>query len=194
MKHVLPMPAVIIAATLTLAACSPKDVATTPQPVETTQPAKSASALPRASAVSITNIPLADVPESITSIIATAYPDFTPVEVLKKIRDGKTYFDVEGELQNNDEIEFDVLMTKSGPKIVEIQRDVNFDLTPAAVRKLVNQANTENLNVARVIESIQTSDSSTIYEIFVEGQPSDPTFEVQVLGESTKLLSKRAEH
>ena len=50
------------------------------------------------------------------------------------MRDGRVYYDVEGELPGDVEIEFDVLMTEQGPKIVEIQRDIVWSVfrkTPA---------------------------------------------------------------
>ena len=70
---------------------------------------------PRASATDITEIALADVPASVNKVVAANSPDFTATEVLKKVRDGRVYFDVEGELPNGEEIEFDVLMTDNGP-------------------------------------------------------------------------------
>ena len=51
------------------------------------------------------------------SFIAADSPNFKATEVLKKVRDGRVYYDVEGELPGGEEIEFDVLMTKNGPEI-----------------------------------------------------------------------------
>lgn len=192
MKHALPMSALIAAATLTFAGCSPKE--TPPPQAKPTQPAKVDPAPVRVPTSDANVIPLTDVPEDVTSMVTTAYPGFTPVEVIKKVRDGKTYFDVEGELKGGNEIEFDVLMTDAGPEIVEIQRDINPRLIPTNVREILDDANSENLEIARVIESVQTNDNSIIYEIFVDGQPAEPSFEVQVIGEEANLLAERAEH
>ena len=152
-----------------------------------------ASDSPRASAAEITEIALTDVPADIVSLVQETSPDFEMKEVLRKLRDGRTYFDVEGELPSGDEIEFDVLMTDAGPQIVEIQRDIAWKEVPKKVRKITNKANSEKLDVVRIIESKQT-DNSIIYEIFVEGQKSDPKFEVQVSDGQAKLLAERAIH
>ena len=194
MKIALPISALLAVATLTFSGCSSKEAdapAATPKPAATTPAANTA---PRKSAVEITEIPLADVPEEITTMVTAAYPGFTPVEVIRKIRDGKTYYDVEGELKGGSELEFDVLLTDAGPEIVEIQRDIDSRLIPTNAREVLDAANSENLEIARVIESVQTNDNSIIYEIFVEGHPSDPRFEVQVIGEDATLLAERAEH
>jgi len=195
MKIALPMSAMLAIATLTLSACSSKEAdAPAPAPEPAIVEPVAAEPAPRKSAVEITEIPLADVPEDITSMVTAAYPGFTPVEVLRKVRDGKTYFDVEGELKGGSELEFDVLMTAAGPEIVEIQRDIDPRLIPTIARKILDDANSESLEVVRVIESVQTENNSIIYEIFVEGHPSDPTFEIQVDGEDAKLLTERAKH
>ena len=195
MKIALPMSALLAVATLTLSACSSKEADTpAPAPEPAIVEPVSAEPAPRKSAVEITEIPLADVPTEITEMVTAAYPGFTPVEVLRKVRDGKTYFDVEGELEGGSELEFDVLMTAAGPEIVEIQRDIDPRLVPTIARKILDDANSENLEVVRVIESVQTEDNSIIYEVFVDGHPSDPTFEIQVDGEEAKLLAERAKH
>jgi len=148
---------------------------------------------PRASATEITEIALTDVPQSVVSLVMAERAGFEMEEVLKKVRDGRTYYDVEGELPSGDEIEFDVLMTRAGPEIVEIQRDILWKQVPKNARKVVTAANTDGLKVARVIESTQT-DNSIIYEIFVEGHKSDPRFEAQVKDGEAKLLTSRWKH
>ena len=100
---------------------------------------------------------------------------------------------MEGELPGDVEIEFDVLMTANGPKIVEIQRDIAWTTVPVAARSVVDAANTDNLEIVRIIESVQT-DQSIIYEVFVAGHKSDPRFEVQVKNGAPKLLPERWKH
>ena len=194
MKIAIHTSALLVAATLTLAGCTPKEKAPSPTPAPTATPDPVAKPASKPAAVEVTEIPLADVPEQVTLMVTAAYPGFTPVEVLKKVRDGRTYFDVEGELKGGDEIEFDVLMTSAGPEIVEIQRDISPRLLPTNVRNILDEANVDGLEIARVIESVQTNDNSIIYEIFVAGKPAHPTFEVQVSGEEAVLLEERAEH
>lgn len=148
---------------------------------------------PRVSADLITEIALADVPASVSDLVSQVRPDFVMTEVLKKDRGSRTYYDVEGELPNGDEIEFDVLMGASGPEIVEIQRDMSWDDVPKAGRALVDAANEGSAEIARVIESTQT-DGAIIYEVFIDGHKSDPRFEVYAKDGSFKLLSTRWEH
>ena len=148
---------------------------------------------PRASATEVTEIALSDVPQTVRALVSTTRPEFETTEVLKKVRDGRIYYDVEGELPNGDEIEFDVLMTENGPQIVEIQRDLNWDAIPLVAQAAADDANADNLEVVRIIESIQT-DSSIIYEFFVAGHPSDPRFEVQVQDGVAKILTARWQH
>ena len=152
-----------------------------------------ASEAPRVSADVVTEIALGDVPQSVQAVVKAARPDFTMAEVLKKERGDRTYFDVEGELASGEEIEFDILMTESGPQIVEIQRDILWTQVPAASRALVDGANKDRHEIVRVIESRQTDDS-IIYEIFIEGHKSAPRFEVQVKDGSAALLPERWEH
>lgn len=131
----------------------------------------------------ITEIPLQEVPASVSAVVKAQSAEFKMVEVLRKGRDGRIYYDVEGKLPNGDEIEFDVLMTKDGPKVVEIQRDILWRATPGPVRKTVAKANTEKQKVVRVIESKQADTDIIIYEIFIAGYPAKPRFEVSVDGD-----------
>lgn len=147
----------------------------------------------RVSADLITEIALADVPSSVSDLVMQANPNFVMTEVLKKERGERTYYDVEGELPNGDEIEFDVLMGASGPEIVEIQRDMDWENVPQAGRVLVDAANEDAAEISRVIESTQT-DGAIIYEVFIEGYSSDPRFEIYSKEGEFKLLSTRWEH
>ena len=105
----------------------------------------SAADAPSSQTDDVTEIALADVPADVTKVVMAQSPDFKMAEVLKKRRDGRIYYDVEGELPNGDEIEFDVLMTESGPKVVEIQRDILWGATPAPVRAVVDKANSDTV-------------------------------------------------
>ncbi len=148
---------------------------------------------PRASATENTEIALSDVPQSVSDVVMAARTDFTMTEVVKKVRDGRVYYDVEGELPGGDEIEFDVLMTEQGPQIVEVQRDMAFADVPQNAREITTKANTDGLEIVRVIESVQT-DESIIYEVFVKGHPGDPRFEVRVQDGQAELLASRWKH
>jgi len=115
----------------------------------------SKSEAPRASATEVTEVALADVPQTVNAVVSAARAEFTAKEVLKKVRDGRVYYDVEGELPNGDEIEFDVLMTESGPEIVEIQRDLNWGDVPLNAKAEVAKGNVEGLEVVRLIRDLK---------------------------------------
>lgn len=135
---------------------------------------------PQSYADDIAEIQLSDVPAAISNLVLATSPDFQMTEVLKKRREGRVYYDVEGELPNGDEIEFDILMMETGPKIVEIQRDIAWATTPQPVKNVVAKANSNALEIARVIESKQADSDTIIYEVFVVGHTAKPRFEVSV--------------
>lgn len=150
------------------------------------------SACATAEPVKITEIPVVDLSSDILTVIRTERSDFTIEEVLKKERDGRTYFDVEGEVSDGSELEFDILITDDGPQIVEIQRDVSFDDLNNELRAAILDAMTD-IRPVRIIESVQT-DGSVIYELFEAGKPTDPAHEIRVHAGRIEHLSERWTH
>lgn len=142
--------------------------------------------------VVITEVSLADVPSSLLEVIAAERSDFQIEEVLKKVRDGRTYYDVEGEIGDGSELEFDILMTENGPEIVEIQRDLEWSDLDEAIQK-VSLDVMNNKQPVRIIESVQT-DGAIIYELFKDGKPSDPAQEIRVYAGEVTVLDTRWEH
>lgn len=147
----------------------------------------------RSSATEVTEIEISDLPQNIVALINEAQPDFRYEEVQKKIRDGRVYYDVEGLIGDDREIEFDVLMTLNGPEIVEIQRDISIEYLPETARLELEKINIDQLVVTRIIESKQT-DNSVIYELFVEGNAADPRFEIMIKNGKASLLEERWKH
>lgn len=147
----------------------------------------------RSSATEVIEIELSDLPQDIVTLINEKQPDFRYEEIQKKIRDGRIYYDVEGLIEDDSELEFDVLMTLNGPEIVEIQRDVLTLDMPASVQLELRNINKDQLIVSRIIESTQTDDS-IIYEIFVEGNKTDPRFEIMLKDGKASLLQERWKH
>lgn len=142
--------------------------------------------------VIITPVAVSELPTDILDVINAERPDFTPEEIEKKVRAGRTYYDIEGEASGA-EIEFDVLITEAGPSIVEIQRDLAWSDVPAAVRETYARE-TDAETPVRIIESVQT-DGAIIYELFLAGTPSDPSFEIRTRENADpELLSERWEH
>ena len=187
-KHIL-----LCSAAACIAVSCAKTEAPNTNVAEKTKAAAASVEAPRASAVEISEVALSDVPQSVNAVVGAARPDFTITEVLKKVRDGRVYYDVEGELEQGDELEFDVLMTENGPEIVEIQRDLDWSAVPDNARASADAVNSDNLEIVRVIESTQT-DGAIIYELFVAGHPSDPRFEVRVKDGVADVLASRWEH
>lgn len=144
------------------------------------------------SSVEITDVAVADLPQSVQALVQAQHADFDPQEIQKKVRDGRVYYDIEGTLGNGAEIEFDVLMTETGPEIVEIQRDLEFDLLPDAVKTLALETSA-GVMPARIIESLQP-DGAIIYEFFAPDQPSDPAYEIKSDGGLVTLLDERWIH
>lgn len=140
----------------------------------------------------ITEIAPDDLPASVSAAIAAERPNFTAVEILKKVRSGRVYYDVEGELTDGSEIEFDVLMDGDAAQIVEIQRDLDWAAVPEEVRQVALSAGNGVVPV-RTIESTQT-DGSVIYEFFVTNRPEDPAYEIRTYEGAVELLSERWMH
>lgn len=133
-----------------------------------------------------------DAPASVLALVAEQRDDFTPLEVEKKVRDGRVYYDIEGVLDDGSELEFDILMTKDGPKVVEIQRDIPWSAVPGDVKTITLDATKGSVPV-RIIEGKQT-DGSIIYEMFADGKPSEPAIEVRVENGVATLLEERWPH
>lgn len=173
------------AALMLVAACSEA-----PEPVQEVAGAEApVEAVAETPAVEITEIDPADMPSDVRALAEGAAEGFTVSEVMKKVRDGRTYYDVEGELSDGSEIEFDILMAEAGPEIVETQRDLAWDTVPEAVRAAVPGVVPE-----RVIESTQT-DGTIIFELFAPDQPADPAIEVSLAADGTvAVLEERWPH
>ncbi len=122
----------------------------------------------------ITDLTADELPADVRALAEGSAAGFEIGEAQKKVRDGRTYYDVEGELPDGSELEFDILMTEDGPEIVEIQRDLDWADVPDAVR-----AAAPGVVPARVIESTQT-DGMIIYELFAPGAPADPAMEISL--------------
>lgn len=154
--------------------------------------ALAACATPRTTGVVITNIAVEETPADVRALAESAVEGFVIAEVQKKVRDGRTYYDVEGELPDGSDLEFDILMTAAGPEIVETQRDLDWSAVPAAVRAAAEAA-APGLSPVRVIESTQT-DGTVIFELFAPGAPSDPAMEVSWAGGVATVLEERWPH
>ncbi|MDP1555849.1 MAG: hypothetical protein Q8L84_10340 [Hyphomonas sp.] len=151
-----------------------------------------ACATPAPVGVVITDLTVAETPADVRALAETSAHGFVIGKVQKKVRDGRTYYDVEGELPDGSELEFDILMTEDGPEIVEIQRDLDWATVPEAVQAAAEAA-APGMAPVRVIESTQT-DGTVIYELFAPGAPADPAMEVAWSGGVAAVLAERWPH
>ncbi len=148
--------------------------------------------LPPAPEVEITELSADEVPDAVRAAALAASPEMTILGAEKKVREGRVYFDVEGELPDGAEIELDMLETDEGVEVVEIQRDLNWADVPGMARDAAIAVKADVAPV-RVIESKQT-DGSVIYELFADGQPADPAMEVRVVDGAAEVLAERWPH
>ncbi|MEO0467157.1 MAG: hypothetical protein AAF216_11505 [Pseudomonadota bacterium] len=142
--------------------------------------------------VEITEIAPSELPSTVMAAISAERGDFTVVEVLKKVRDGRIYYDVEGVISDGSELEFDVLLDGESARVVETQRDLVWADVPADVRTLALEVS-GGVEPVRIIESLQT-DGAIIYELFAAGQPGDPAFEIGARDGAIELLDERWMH
>lgn len=133
------------------------------------------------------------LPEPVRAAALKARPDMTITEATPKSREGRSYYDVEGTTPDGSEVELDMLQTQAGWTVVEIQRDLAWEIVPAAVRDATAKAR-PGFTPVRVIESVQADGSGTIYELFIEGQPADPALEVMLKDGAARVLSERWPH
>lgn len=139
----------------------------------------------------VTEIAASDLPGPVQAAVLESMPDMTILEVLRKERGDRVYFDVEGERADGSEIELDVLFADGTAKVVEIQRDLPWSAVPEAVQSAAMTAGAAE--PVRIIESTQT-DGSIIYELFADGMPKDPAMEVRVRDGEVEVLAERWPH
>ncbi len=139
----------------------------------------------------VTELAPADLPGPVQAAVSATMPDMTVMEVLRKERGDRVYFDVEGERADGSEIELDILFADGVAEVVEIQRDLPWADVPGDVRDAAFEAGAAE--PVRIIESVQT-DGSIIYELFAEGMPSDPAMEVKSHEGQVEVLAERWPH
>ncbi|HEX2559951.1 hypothetical protein [Phenylobacterium sp.] len=127
-------------------------------------------------------------PAEVAAAVAKAAPQMKITGAELKERDGRRYYDVEGELPGGGEIELDLLQTPAGWEVVEVQRDIGWAAAPQAVRTAA-AGSWRGPDPARVIESRQT-DGAVIYELFAPGRPQTPALEVMLKHGAAKVLAE----
>ena len=107
---------------------------------------------------------ISQIPASAMDEIKSIKPDFVAEEAEKEFKHGNVYLDVEGEAGGK-EIEFDMLQTESGWKVVEVQRDLTWSQLSEKVTKAL-KADSPEFMPKRIIESVQFVTDITIYEFY----------------------------
>jgi hypothetical protein len=152
-----------------------------------------ASAAPGAGiATTVTDVDPATLPPDLLAVVNATVPGMQVDEVEKKEREGRTYFDIEGNRPDGSEVELDVLEEGAGYRVVEIQRDIPWSDAPAVARDAA-VAGGLGFEPVRVIESTQT-DGSVIYELFADGKPDKPSKEVRVTAGKAEVLEEEWQH
>lgn len=150
--------------------------------------AKIGSTLNKKVALDVSQIP-ATAMEEIKSI----KPDFFVEEAEKEFKHGNVYLDVEGE-SGGQEIEFDMLQTKSGWKVVEVQRDLTWESVPQDVADAL-KTDSPAFEPKRIIESVQYGTDITIYEFYaVDADGKESRKEVKVEKGIATALDKEWTH
>lgn len=138
-------------------------------------------------------IELNEIPQPILELVSERSPGFKPGEAESEIRNGQTYYDIEGETAAGDELEFDITQVDGQWTIVETQRDIAWEVAPAAVRDSLRAVAPDFL-LRRIIESDQ-GDGVIIYEFFgsQDGAP-ETKLEVRYADGAAELLTEEWVH
>lgn len=138
--------------------------------------------------------PLSDVPDEVIAAAKAAQPDLKIASAEAETRDGRRYFDLGGTNPDGSEVELDIMEEGGRWRVVETQRDVDFETAPEAVQKAAHEAD-PSISPNRVIESRQT-DGVVIYEIYssLGGDPQGRKLEVRWDGNQASVLTEEWAH
>lgn len=138
-------------------------------------------------------IDLGAIPPPILELVSARSPGFEPADAELEIRNGQTYYDIEGETATGDALEFDITQIDGQWAIVETQRDIAWEAAPPAVRDSLKAAAPDFL-LRRIIESDQ-GDGVIIYEFFGSQESAPETkLEVRYADGVAELLTEEWVH
>ena len=137
---------------------------------------------------------IADIPASALNAMKAIQANFEVKEAEKEFKHGNVYLDVEGTLADGSEIEFDMLQTDNEWKVVEIQRDLDWQQLPENVSTALLQ-DTADFSAKRIIESIQHGTDITVYEFYsVNNDGKEFRKEVKVENNIAMVLKEEWQH
>ncbi|GHA98627.1 hypothetical protein GCM10009069_21940 [Algimonas arctica] len=134
----------------------------------------------QSSTASATKVDLSDVPESVIGVVMDRPGGFKIKYVLRKNHEGQVYYDVGGAYPDGLQVEVDVLLTESGPKILQEQTDIDWVHVPSVVSEAVKKENAGNIEIVRVVANIQPDGYTIIFEFFADERPLHPRFKVSL--------------
>ncbi|WP_336966424.1 hypothetical protein [Sphingobium aquiterrae] len=137
----------------------------------------------------VTRLAPGDLPEAVRAAVAAMAPTTRITGAERKQRQGRVYYDVEGQTPDGADVEFDLLQEGAAFHVVEMQRDIAWGAVPAIARSAARAP----FVPARVIESTQT-DRSVIYELFAPGKADTPMIEVRVRNGKAERLKEAWPH
>lgn len=133
------------------------------------------------------------VPAAVLAAARTARPDLNIEEAEYETRNGNEYYDVGGTLPDGSELELDMTLLDGVWTVVEVQRDIDYDVAPEAVRDALT-AHAADWMPNRIIESDQ-GDGVIIYEFFGPGETDEPKkIEVKLEDGATEVLADEWVH
>ena len=136
---------------------------------------------------------ISQIPASAMDEIKAIKPGFVVEEAEKEFKHGNVYLDIEGEADGK-EIEFDMLQTESGWKVVEVQRDLTWAQLPKDVAEALKD-DAPTFEPKRIIESVQYGTEITIYEFYaVDAEGKESRKEVKVENGVATVLDKEWTH
>lgn len=136
---------------------------------------------------------LSDIPAQAFAEVKAIEAKFIPKEVEKEYKNGNEYLDLEGEV-NGQEIEFDMLKTDAGWKVVEIQRDITWEQLPKPVASEL-KAKAASVKPKRIIESKQYGKNLTVFELYsVDEKGKESKLEVKLQNGIATILDKEWTH
>ena len=138
-------------------------------------------------------VPIGEVPAAALAIAREKRPalEFTHAE--KEMRNGHEYLDLEGHDDTGNVIELDLMHGETGWVVVEIQRDVMWEVVPTLVQETLLE-NVPDIKPDRIIESDQDN-GTIIYEFFIRDDRGQETkYEVSLTGEDAMFLKEEWKH
>ncbi|WP_020398320.1 hypothetical protein [Kordiimonas gwangyangensis] len=139
------------------------------------------------------DVAIANVPAEAMAVAREKRPALTFTKAEREMRGGHEYIDLEGHDDTGNVIELDLMHGETGWVVVEIQRDVMWEVVPTLVQEELMQ-NVPGIKPDRIIESDQDN-GTIVYEFFVrDNAGKESKYEVSLTGEEAMFLKEEWKH